>query len=151
MTNVFCMDGIHFFEEQPHASGNWGNTVPPIGSTALHCNRNLKFTLSKNEMAYVIKSTKCRSIWLYTRMVQRSDVTWTSDMESANSCLNILTLYQTLIAAFITIFVARMGYVFTVVCDSKIRNQEIRDTVSAFCEELKTVEFVADHHLKKIC
>ena len=84
-------------------------------------------------------------------MVQRSDVTWTSDMESANSCLNILTLYQTLIAAFITIFVARMGYVFTVVCDSKILNQEIRDTASAFCEELKTVEFVADHHLKKIC
>ena len=72
-------------------------------------------------------------------------------MESANSCLNILTLYQTLIAAFIAIFVARMGYVFTVVRDSKTRNQEIRDTASAFCEELKTVEFVADHHLKKIC
>ena len=84
-------------------------------------------------------------------MVQRSDVTWTSDMESANSCLNILTLYQTLIAAFITIFVARMGYLFKVVSDSKIRNQEIRDTASAFCEELNTIEFVADHRLKKIC
>ena len=84
-------------------------------------------------------------------MVQRSDVTWTSDMESANSCLNILTLYHALIAAFIAIFVARMKYVFTVVRDSKIRNQEIRDTASAFCAELKTIEFVADHHLKKIC
>ena len=72
-------------------------------------------------------------------------------MESAGSSLNILTVYQTLIATFIAIFVARIGYVFTVVCDLKIRNQEIRDTANAFCEELKTVEFVADHHLKKIC
>ena len=76
---------------------------------------------------------------------------WTSDMESANSWLNILTVYQTLIAPFIAIFVACTVHIFTVVRDSKIRNQEIRDTASAFCEELKTIEFVADHRLKKIC
>ena len=72
-------------------------------------------------------------------------------MESANSWLNILTVYQRLIAPFTAIFVACIVYIFTVVRDSKIRNQEIRDTASAFCAELKTIEFVADHHLKKIC
>ena len=72
-------------------------------------------------------------------------------MESASSWLKILMDYQILIAPFIAIFVACMGYIFTVVRDSKIQNQEIRDTASAFCEELKTIEFVADHRLKKIC
>ena len=72
-------------------------------------------------------------------------------MESANSWLNILTVYQTLIAPFIAIFVACIVHIFTVVRDTKIWNQEIRDTASAFCEELKTIEFVADHRLKKIC
>ena len=54
-------------------------------------------------------------------------------MESANSWLNILTVYQTLIAPFIAIFVACIVHTFTVVRDTKIRNREIRDTASAFC------------------
>ena len=90
-------------------------------------------------MAYVIKATKYRSIWLYARMVQSSDIAWTSDMVNANSWLKTLMDYQTLIAPFIAIFVAYMGYIFTVVRDSKTRNQETRDTASAFCEELKTM------------
>lgn len=54
-------------------------------------------------------------------------------MESAGSSLNILTVYQTLIATFIAIFVACIVHTFTVVRDTKIRNREIRDTASAFC------------------
>ena len=72
-------------------------------------------------------------------------------MVNANSWLKTLMDYQILIAPFIAIFVACLGYIFTVVRGSKIRNQEIRDTASAFYEELNTIEFVADHRLKKIC